>query len=463
MNTEQNIALEMFRYLKEHLIPLAKDKNDKIFESDVTLQITRSMNKNIWDCKEEVKQLLNKTEARSVMISCIIDHVIINYSPNTQSLYIGFFIADKIAYEYGIEYKLDTFIKSEKRIRGFSFSKEGILFGHSTPRIKPKEFKPLLSMNFVAKGTKHWPCTMKDLFSVHKYSGLFESVVYFIMLFFGETNPLWKDLAKDYTEQSAYSAIPLSVINESHSKRELIAKYYGEDKAFKRNNKEPIGYGIFLARVSRIVKSEELQKLFGFNPGYISIGRAKTDLVEPLARYIYGALPENEKAKNPYIRNSIEDAITMSNNKRQLIPVSFTSIKKIVEWHDSMIPIGTYVTDERMEIKKDSKFKNLKLPKDCIRLTTTRQMVMEGNFQHNCVATYISKVNKDECSIWSQRKSDGTRNTIEIGIEHGKYCIIQMCAFANQEPLQEDLEKVQKAIDKCNSNRRNKECLRKSA
>ena len=426
MNTEQNIALEMFRYLKEHLIPLAKDKNDKIFESDVTLQITRSMNKNIWDCKEEVKQLLNKTEARSVMISCIIDHVIINYSPNTQSLYIGFFIADKIAYEYGIEYKLDTFIKSEKRIRGFSFSKEGILFGHSTPRIKPKEFKPLLSMNFVAKGPKHWPCTMKDLFSVHKYSGLFESVVYFIMLFFGETNPLWKDLAKDYTEQSAYSAIPLSVINESHSRRELIAKYYGEDKAFKRNNKEPIGYGIFLARVSRIVKSEELQKLFGFNPGYISIGRAKADLVEPLARYIYGALPENEKAKNPYIRNSIEDAITMSNNKRQLVPVSFTSIKKIVEWHDSMIPVGTYVTDERMEIKKDSKFKNLKLPKDCIRLTTTRQMVMEGNFQHNCVATYISKVNEDKCSIWSQRKPDGTRNTIEIGIEHGKYCIIQM-------------------------------------
>lgn len=116
---------------------------------------------------------------------------------------------------------------------------------------------------------------MKDLFSIHTYDGLFESVVYFIMLFFGETNPLWKDLAKDYTEQSAYSAIPLSVINESHSKRELIAKYYGEDKAFKRNNKEPIGYGIFLARVSRIVKSEELQKLFGFNPDTFPLDEPK--------------------------------------------------------------------------------------------------------------------------------------------------------------------------------------------
>ncbi len=447
---EQNAALELFRYLKEHLIPLAKNKNDKIFESDVTIQITRSINKDIWNCEEEVKQLLSKTESRSVMISCIIDHVIINYSQNAQSLYIGFFIADKIAYEYGIEYKLDTFIKSEKRIRGFSFSKEGILYGHSTPRIKPKEFKPSLSMNFVAKGTKHWPCTMKDLFSVHTYSGLFESVVYFIMLFFGETNPLWNDLAKDYTEQSAYSAIPLSVINESHSRRELIAKYYGEDKAFKRNNKEPIGYGIFLARVSRIVKPEELQKLFGFNPEYISIGRAKNDLVKPLAQYIYDTLPKDEKAKNPFILDSIEDAITMSNDKRKLIPVSFTSVKKIREWHDNIIPVGTYATTEKMKIKKDSKFKNLKLPEDCVRLTTTRQMVMEGIFQHNCVATYISKVNDDKCSIWSQRKPDGTRNTIEIGINKNKYRIVQMCAFANQAPLQEDYDKVQKAIDKCN-------------
>ena len=460
MNTEQNVALEMFMYLKEHLIPLAKDKNDKIFESDVTLQITRSLNKDVWNCEEEVKQLLSKTESRSVMISCIIDHVIINYSQNAQSLYIGFFIADKIAYEYGIECKLDTFIKSEKRIRDFSFSKDGILYGHSTPHIKPKEFKPL-PMNFVAKGTKHWPCTMKDLFSVHTYSGLFESVVYFIMLFFDETNPLWKDLAKDYTEQSAYSAIPLSVINGSHSRRELIAKYYGEDKAFKRNNKEPIGYGIFLARVSRIVKPEELQKLFGFNPGCISIGRAKNDLVKPLVQYICEATPNNNM-RDSFVQCLVEDAVVMNINKRQLVPISFKTTDEVLKWHDDMTPFGSYTTAERMRIKKDSKFKNLKLPKDCTKLTTTKQMVMEGDFQHNCVATYINKVNADECSIWSQRKPDGTRNTIEIKIKQGKYYIAQMRAFANQAPLQEDLDEIQKAIDKCNNDRRNKECLRKN-
>ena len=392
MNMKQNAALEMFEYLKEHLIPLAKDNGDKVYESDTTVQIARPENKSVWDCEKEVKQLLSKIGAYSASVKNSINCVIINYSQTAQAVYIGFFVADRVTYEYIEERSFNTFIKNEKRIRGFSYSKDGILYGHSTPRAKPKEFNPSFSMYFATKETKHWPCTMKDLFSIHTYDGLFESVVYFIMLFFGETNPLWKDLAKDYTEQSAYSAIPLTVIDESHSKRELIAKYYGEDKAFKRNNKEPIGYGIFLARASNVVKPEQLQKLFGYDPGYISIGRAKNDLVKPLARYIYDALPENEKAKNPSIRNSIEDAIVMSNNRRQLIPISFTSVKKIREWHDNIIPIGTYVTTGKMKIKKDSKFKNLKLPKDCVRLTTTRQMVMEGNFQHNCVATYISKV-----------------------------------------------------------------------
>lgn len=447
MNMKQNAALEMFEYLKEHLIPLAKDKGDKVYESDTTVQIARPENKSVWDCEKEVKQLLSKIGAYSASVKNSINCVIINYSQTAQAVYIGFFVADRVTYEYIEERSFNTFIKNEKRIRGFSYSKDGILYGHSTPRAKPKEFNPSFSMYFATKETKHWPCAMKDLFSIHTYDGLFESVVYFIMLFFGETNPLWKDLAKDYTEQSAYSAIPLTVIDESHSRRELIAKYYGEDKAFKRNNKEPIGYGIFLARVSRIVKPEESQKLFGFNPGCISIGRAKNDLVKPLVQYICEATPNNNM-RDSFVQCLVEDAVAMNINKRQLVPISFKTTDEVLKWHDDMTPFGSYTTAERMRIKKDSKFKNLKLPKDCTKLTTTKQMVMEGDFQHNCVATYINKVNADECSIWSQRKPDGTRNTIEIKIKQGKYYIAQMRAFANQAPLQEDLDEIQKAIEK---------------
>ena len=63
MNMKQNAALEMFEYLKEHLIPLAKDKGDKVYESDTTVQIARPENKSVWDCEKEVKQLLSKIGA----------------------------------------------------------------------------------------------------------------------------------------------------------------------------------------------------------------------------------------------------------------------------------------------------------------------------------------------------------------------------------------------------------------
>lgn len=167
MNMKQNAALEMFEYLKEHLIPLAKDKGDKVYESDTTVQIARPENKSVWDCEKEVKQLLSKIGAYSASVKNSINCVIINYSQTAQAVYIGFFVADRVTYEYIEERSFNTFIKNEKRIRGFSYSKDGILYGHSTPRAKPKEFNPSFSMYFATKETKHWPCTMKDLFSIH--------------------------------------------------------------------------------------------------------------------------------------------------------------------------------------------------------------------------------------------------------------------------------------------------------
>ena len=84
---KQNAALEMFEYLKEHLIPLAKDKGDKVYESDTTVQIARPENKSVWDCEKEVKQLLSKIGAYSASVKNSINCVIINYSQTAGGLY----------------------------------------------------------------------------------------------------------------------------------------------------------------------------------------------------------------------------------------------------------------------------------------------------------------------------------------------------------------------------------------
>lgn len=184
---EQNEALKMFSYLKEHFVDLAKDKGDMVVEGSEYIRVTRSKAKGVWNCEEEVEQLLDKTGANSIKANCPTDCVIINYSLNAQSLYVGLFSAREMSYTYGgIERKyFEMLATSERRVKGYSYSKDGVLYAHSTPRRKANrskskipEYNPPFSMNFVAKGTKRWPCTMKDLFSVRTMgSSLFDDFI----------------------------------------------------------------------------------------------------------------------------------------------------------------------------------------------------------------------------------------------------------------------------------------------
>lgn len=105
-----------------------------------------------------------------------------------------------------------------------------------------------------------------------------------------------------------------------------------------------------------------------------------------------------------------------------------------------------------MSIPKDSRFKKLKLPPDCVRLKTRSQFVEEGNFQDNCVASYIDNVNYDISSIWSMRKENGERYTIEICIRRSKnmpngyFYIEQMFGWGNSDCPVEEIARVHDAI-----------------
>lgn len=304
---------------------------------------------------------------------------------------------------------------------------------------------------------KLWPCTMKDIFESKPLSQ--RCVCLLIMEFFAKENLLWADLAKDFSTGSAYSSITIPEIWAARSKEELLDNHYGV--SMKRNNRETIGQGIFLIQASKIVKSNELQKLYGFNPGRIYIGRKKTDLVRPLAYYIWTTCPNIDKPvklAHGYTmqvdRDLIEDAIKMDILLRRKIPVSFHSPRGVLEWHDEASRIFRSREFDTVRIPQNSKFKKLRMPPNCIRLTTRRQFVEEGDFQHNCVASYIEDVNDDICSIWSMRKEDGTRNTIEIccrkskGNPDGYFYIAQMRAFGNSKTPKEDYVLIRDAISR---------------
>lgn len=301
-------------------------------------------------------------------------------------------------------------------------------------------------------GGRVWPITMKDLFDGNGKFLLKELLNENIMRYFATENRIWSDLADDLLAGSAYSAIPSSRIWECHSRQELIEKHYGA--SLKRNNKEPIGNGIFLAKAKSVVIENDLQKLFGFSPGRIYIGRKKTDLAESLANFIYANIAGSKCVNMPHgyrltiTPDYILDAVTASIAIRRKISISTMSARRIMEWHDEVNNIRKTRDYDTVKIPKNSRYKKLKMPDSCVRLTTRRQFIEEGEFQHNCVASYIDNVNEDKCSIWSMRKSDGSRNTIEIRIRKsmenpkGYFYIQQMRSFANGDVSAEDQELV---------------------
>ena len=204
---------------------------------------------------------------------------------------------------------------------------------------------------------------MKDFFYYQDPSNLEYEVFYALFMAWGEEYPIWKDLAEDFKNGTAYSSIPLDLIFSCHNRMELIEKRYGI--SFKRNNKENIGQGIFYARASRVVKEDELQKLFGFQILPYYIGREKADVIIPLSRYIINDIEKNGDVREDgteAIRDSwiVQDAIKMSIDMRKKISLTFKSLNSVRKWHDELAIKHRQKGLATVKMPQWSKFKDLK-------------------------------------------------------------------------------------------------------
>lgn len=216
------------------------------------------------------------------------------------------------------------------------------------------------------------------------------------------------------------------------------------------------------------VKEDDLQKLFGYHLSPCLVGRNKDVLIKILSTYIYNYALERwtkleaKASRNRIIeidKNFIYDAVHTSFLLKKKIPLSFHSLSGIKNWHDSVAIEYRNKNLPKVLIPKQSVFNDLQLPSNCVRLISKNMFAEEGLVQNNCVAFYIERVNKDQCSIWSMRKEDGTRNTIEIRLRKvkkhpkGIFVLAQMKGFNNSNSPKEDIEQIKKALKEINSGR----------
>ena len=131
--------------------------------------------------------------------------------------------------------------------------------------------------------------------------------------------------------------------------------------------------------------------------------------------------------------------------QKEDVNLKIKSFKRLKAEHDRlMLKITTKKLPE-VKVSDKSQFLKLKLPKDIKMLMTKKEIVEEGIINHNCVASYINKVNAQKCIICSLRKGN-KRYTIEIGQQRNEFCLIQIRGLFNTKPPDEVIEYVNNVI-----------------
>lgn len=125
----------------------------------------------------------------------------------------------------------------------------------------------------------------------------------------------------------------------------------------------------------------------------------------------------------------IYDYVKMSIDQHKKVSLTFKSFTKVKDAHDELVLNHQLALTPIIRIPQDSRFNDLRklLPDDMEWITSRKRIVLEGSNMHHCVASYASKINDDECAIYSfVSKENNERYTVEYVVRDNKYCIRQI-------------------------------------
>ena len=269
---------------------------------------------------------------------------------------------------------------------------------------------------------------------------------------------IMKNTKNDNKYHTCIPPIPLSEFKGKHTLKEVMTSYYKNTEDipwnkvdikicyayFKLRKKiEPAGYTILwnwlndhpeISTINNNTFCDIIMNQIDENSYWENIS-------------IYG---KNQKVTKETVRHTVQDYINFCHTLHKKIRLTFTSAKKMKEFHDDYAVIIKNKYTPTVTIPKNTKFKELEklLPADEFTwIKTKRKIIKEGVEMHHCVATYADLVNKDVCAIYGFIKKDNHRRyTIEIRKNKNGYYIRQMQSMCERGYIEEDYIYVQSLI-----------------
>lgn len=259
-------------------------------------------------------------------------------------------------------------------------------------------------------------------------------------------------LFKDFIREDFSATMPLSQLNTIYNKTDYIKKEFPTLNLPKTANKMSLHELYAIGCVTKYIKTEQIYLLFenkyrnpNYNIPYPSKRHCKNIAMDYISHIFI-----NKFGTTPYLQDYIDMAITLKE------PIDIQLGKKGVQRkHDEYSEKLLTKKYRKKIIIPNTPLKYLNLPAEFHLLNTGKALCEEAKQQKNCVASYIKRIEKGSCVIYTAI-INGEHVTIEVVYKkiNKKYRIkLRQCRKKyNMQCSKETLEYIQEQIKKVESN-----------
>lgn len=247
---------------------------------------------------------------------------------------------------------------------------------------------------------------------------------------------------RDFIREKFYLPVKISELSDYHSKKSYCEKLF-RLKLPNTTNRIPFDRLYAVCCTEKYIQAGQLSMLlqnlnhvkdFTFRASI----RNRKSIAEKYLKLFFGNIPN--------IDISIaEDYVNMAIELKQPIDIT-AGKKKIGQLHDELIDKATVRANRGIKLTiPETPMKYLLLPKEFTPVRTKKALLLEGRINHNCVGTYINRINKGRCVIYTA-DINGEHLTIEISRRRNELYVKQCRASYNRSPSEETKEYVRKCV-----------------
>ncbi len=276
-----------------------------------------------------------------------------------------------------------------------------------------------------------------------------ETYKLFFSAYFKSVNTnLMKDLYKEFSECPGNINVPIKIsdIPSAYNKKMLLETK--KIPVYNKFNSFPLAYSYSLVKAQKYIKENEFTKIFqsrpfGLNGKIYEHERAK----EFFITYFYQKLGFERSQKS----GVITDYINMVIQLKTTVNLNIKSFKQLVREHDKLVIqlSERQCKNTQFSLTEDNPFLSIKIPQEIIRISNPKELFYEGIINKNCVYSYLNRINKGKCMIYSTIIND-KRYTIELIKKQNKFIFNQIKGICNSEPTAAIVDTIYNSFIKSN-------------